>query len=379
MRKASPETRVLVVIGTRPEAIKLAPVIDALARHGAAVPRVCLTGQHRELLAQALADFDVPVHHNLALMSENQGVLDLCSRMLAALAPVIEAERPDWVVVQGDTVTAMAGAMAGAYQRRPVAHVEAGLRTGNLEQPWPEEMNRRLIGQLARLHFAPTPRARANLLAEGVADAAIDVTGNTVVDALLLACRHLDGDPAKGGEATRLVRKLDAARPVVLVTAHRRENLDAASLDRIATALHGLAAERGCQVVFPFHPNPAVEPLVRRLAAIHPDLHVVEPFRYLPFVQLLRRADVILTDSGGIQEEATVLGKPVVVMRDATERPELIEEGRGVLAGTRVAAILDAVAAMLSGGPAGTPSRAFGDGHAAARIAARLLDRAGMS
>ncbi|HRQ81995.1 MAG TPA: UDP-N-acetylglucosamine 2-epimerase (non-hydrolyzing) [Azospirillaceae bacterium] len=367
------KSRVLIVIGTRPEAIKLAPVADALSRCGLE-PRVCLSGQHRELLAQALEAFDLPIHHNLDLMRDDQDLPALTGRVVAETARVIDAERPDWVIVQGDTVTAMAAALAGFQCGVPVAHVEAGLRSGDLRHPWPEEMNRRLIGQLAALHFAPTEGARRHLLAEGVAPAAIHVTGNTVIDALAMARARLKQRPELGAGAPP---DLGAdGRAVVLVTVHRRENLGEI-LPRIGAALERLADRGDCELVFPAHPNPQVSALARRLAdRTAGGLRVVPPLSYLPFVALLDRADLILTDSGGIQEEASALGKPVLLLRERTERPEAVEAGNVRLVGADPDRIAAAAARLLDDpnerARASRRHDSFGDGRAAERIAGLL-------
>lgn len=373
--------KILVVIGTRPEAIKLAPVVGALTAQPGFTVRVCLTGQHRELLAQGLSDFRIATHHDLAVMTENQSVSEVTARVLTGMAEVLAAERPDWVMVQGDTTTAMATALAAFHHNVPVAHVEAGLRTGDPQSPWPEEMNRRLIGQLARLHFASTEGARANLLDEGVAADAIEMCGNTVIDALVMACRLLDeGTAAAAGAAGAVLERLDPARPAVLVTLHRRENLVPERLAAVEAALRRIVGDGHAQVVFPAHLNPHVSALGERLAAYHPDMMVISPLNYVPFVALMRRATLLLTDSGGIQEEAAFLGKPVLIMRERTERPEVIDGGTGLLVGTDCATIVDAVAGILGSAQQRrrmqTRLDAFGDGTAAQRIVARLaLDR----
>jgi UDP-N-acetylglucosamine 2-epimerase (non-hydrolysing) len=368
---------VLVVIGTRPEAIKLAPVVLALNQRPGVTVRVCLTGQHRELLMQGLQDFDVLVDYNLDLMQDRQTVNDVASRVIAAMPGVLDQERPDWVLVQGDTTTAMSAALAAFQHGVRVAHVEAGLRTGDITQPWPEEMNRRVIAQLARLHFAPTERARANLIREGIADTIIETCGNTVVDSLLLACRQLDRDISYSGPTAALLGRLDPARPLLLVTIHRRENLGSAALEQIEAALDRIAHDGTCQVVFPFHPNPSLADTARRLGQLHPDLFVVPPLNYVPFIALLRQARAVLTDSGGIQEEAAVLGTPVLIMREATERPEVLEGGTGRLVGTRTSVIVAAVQQIMSDpGHAermATKLSVFGNGTAAQRICDRLL------
>jgi len=360
--------RVLVVIGTRPEAIKLAPVIHALQSRPHVQVRVCLTGQHRELLQQGLADFAITPHHDLDLMEAGQSVNDLAARVMVAMGPVLQQQPLDWVVVQGDTSSAMAAALAAFHHGVPVAHVEAGLRTGDPRQPWPEEINRRLIAQLADLHLAPTDGARANLEREGVHPSRVVVSGNTVIDAVKLALAALDGNAKADGED-------EPATPMVLVTLHRRENLTPDSLAQVETALQTLARDHGCRVVFPYHPNPGLSSMVERLSAFHPRLRMVPPMTYVPFVRLMAQADAILTDSGGIQEEAAFLGKPVLIMRRLTERPEVLD-GNAILVGTDSRTILDAVARVLARPqdfhrPAGA-LQAFGDGGAAAIIADAL-------
>lgn len=368
--------KILVVIGTRPEAIKLAPVVGALTDHPGFTVRVCLTGQHRELLAQGLSDFRIASDYDLDVMTENQSVSDVTARVLTGMAGVLATEKPDWVMVQGDTTTAMATALAAFHHNVPVAHVEAGLRTGDPQCPWPEEMNRRLIGQLASLHFASTEGARANLLGEGVPAGSIHMCGNTVIDALVMACRLLDQAQAAPVAAQSVLERLRPGRPTVLVTLHRRENLVPERLAAVEAALRRIVVDGHAQVVFPFHLNPHVAALAERLDACHPDLLVVPPLNYVPFVALMRRATLILTDSGGIQEEAAFLGKPVLIMRERTERPEVVEGGTGMLVGTDCGAILDAVAGILGSldlrRRMETRLDAFGDGTAAGRIVASL-------
>ncbi len=370
-----PSPTILVVIGTRPEAIKLAPIVQALLRTPDVSVRVCLTGQHRELLAQGLAGFNLPVDANLDVMTDNQSGPEVTARILERLGQVIERWQPRLMLVQGDTTTAMAAALAGFQLRVPVGHVEAGLRSHDLEQPWPEEMNRRLIGQIARLHFAPTERARANLLAEGVPAAAIYVTGNSVIDALQDALAHLADTPALAAPVAPLLTA-DPRRLLALVTVHRRENLGP-RLAFIGRALERLAARGDCHFIFPAHPNPAILRLAAELRQVGENLTVIEPLEYFPFIALLQRSDLILTDSGGIQEEATALGKPVLVLRDRTERPELLDVGNGRLIGTETDRIVDAAAELI--GDAALRDRmarrsdSFGDGHAAERITQHIL------
>jgi UDP-N-acetylglucosamine 2-epimerase (non-hydrolysing) len=359
---------VLVVLGTRPETIKLAPVLAALEKSAALTPRLCVTGQHRSMLDQMLAVFALRPAHDLAVMQPGQDLAGLVARIVAGLAPVLAAERPAAVLVQGDTSTAFGAALAAFYAGVPVGHVEAGLRSGRSDLPFPEEMHRRLLTQLARWHYAPTARAAAALRSEGVADAAIAVTGNTVVDALqTIAARH-PGDPAGLGAA-------DGER-LVLVTGHRRESVGA-GLAALCEALLALADRfPDLRIVYPVHLNPAVhDPVHARLGA-HPRITLSPPLDYLAFLALLRRAHLVITDSGGVQEEAPSFGVPVLVTRVATERQEALDAGAARLVGTDRDAILAAATALLSDPAAHAGMRAtanpFGDGQAAGRIVAHL-------
>lgn len=365
--------RVLLIYGTRPEAIKLAPVIrqlQAAAKDGADLQGiVCATGQHRELLDEVHALFDVRPDFDLRLMQPDQALADLTARALVAVTEVIQRVRPDAVVVQGDTTSAMVGGLAAFYQKIPVAHVEAGLRTNDLYAPFPEEMNRRVVTRLARWHFAPTTVARANLLAEGVPDDSIEVTGNTSIDALRqVTAERLAPAPAELMPA--------AGQRLLLVTAHRRENFGD-GVESICAALRQLAERfSDVRIVYPVHPNPNVRGPAERLLGGHPRIHLCQPLPYGSFVPLLGAAWVVLTDSGGLQEEAPGLGKPVLVMRDVTERPEPIAAGTAMLVGTSTSRIVEAVA-RLHDEPAAYAAMAnarnpFGDGHAAERIVARL-------
>jgi UDP-N-acetylglucosamine 2-epimerase len=365
---------VLVVFGTRPEAIKLAPVVGALAASPHLTTRVCVTGQHRQMLDQMLALFDLHPDHDLAVMQPDQDLFDLTARTLTRLRPVLDAERPAAVVIQGDTTTAFAAALAAFYRRIPVAHVEAGLRTPERYDPFPEEMNRRLTTRLATWHYAPTPRAAAALAAEGIPAEHILMTGNTIVDALQGVVARLDREPPPAAvSAERL-----AGRRLLLVTGHRRENFGE-GLRNICLALREIAGRYpDVLVVYPVHLNPAVQRAVGAVLAGEPNIVLTPPLDYLPFTDLMRRAYLILTDSGGIQEEAPSLGVPVLVMRDTTERPEAIEAGTAHLIGTHTAAIVAAAARLLDDPAAHaemrTPHNPFGDGHAAARIAAHLVE-----
>ncbi|MEO8603833.1 MAG: UDP-N-acetylglucosamine 2-epimerase (non-hydrolyzing) [bacterium] len=361
---------VLVVLGTRPEAIKLAPVIAALAASPSLRPRLCVSGQHREMLDQTLAVFGLVPAHDLAIMQPAQDLGGITARVVSGLTAVLAAERPAALLVQGDTTTAFAAALAGFYAGVPVGHVEAGLRSGRVDQPFPEEMNRRLVSQLAAWHYAPTPRAAAALQREGVEAAHIHVTGNTVVDALAAVAAHAVALPA-----ALPPHALDGRR-LVLVTGHRRESFGA-GLAALCDALVALA-ERFADVliVYPVHLNPAVSGPVRARLAAHPRIALTAPLDYRDFVALLRRAYLIITDSGGVQEEAPSFGVPVLVTRDTTERREALEAGVARLVGTDRDAIVAAASALLTDPAAHAAMRAtsnpFGDGKAAARIVAHL-------
>jgi UDP-N-acetylglucosamine 2-epimerase (non-hydrolysing) len=361
---------VALVFGTRPEAVKLCPMVEALRGHGLAV-RVCVTGQHRDLLAPVLDVFGVAPDEDLALMRPDQSLADLTARAVPAIDAYLAAARPDAVLVQGDTTTAFAAALAAFYRRVPVGHVEAGLRTGRMDSPFPEEMNRVLISRLAAYHFAPTPGARRNLLAEGVALDRIFVTGNTGLDALRIAVEEIGRRPP---EIPGLPADLGDARPVVLVTGHRRESFGP-GLESICRAIDTLASRfPDAAFVYPVHPNPNVRGPVDRLLGGRRNVFLIEPLAYLPFVALMQRSRLVLTDSGGIQEEAPSLGKPVLVMRDTTERPEAVEAGTVRLVGADTDRIVDAATSLLLD-PAAYAAMAravnpYGDGHACGRIAA---------
>lgn len=372
---ASPK-RILTIFGTRPEAIKMAPVVKALKDRGGAVDaRVCVTAQHREMLDQVLSLFDIGPDWDLDLMAPGQDLTDLTSRVLPALRNVLEEWRPDMVVVQGDTTTAFAAALSAFYARLDIGHVEAGLRTGKRYSPWPEELNRRLAGALATHHFAPTERARNNLLAEGTPGDRIWVTGNTVIDALLQVADIARGDAAQ--ELAERFAFLDASRRLIVVTGHRRENFGR-GFENICRALRRIAERDDVEIVYPVHLNPNVQEPVRSILGGMTNVHLLEPLDYLPFVGLLDRAYLILTDSGGIQEEAPSLGKPVLVMRDTTERPEAVDAGTVLLVGTEEERMVSETLRLLederhyeSMARAHNP---YGDGRAAERIVKELLD-----
>ncbi|MFC3612566.1 non-hydrolyzing UDP-N-acetylglucosamine 2-epimerase [Lutimaribacter marinistellae] len=371
--------KTLVVFGTRPEAIKMAPVIHRLRETPGIDTRVCVTAQHRSMLDQVLDLFAITPDIDLDIMQPGQDLTDVTARILVAMRDVLTTERFDRLLVHGDTTTTMAAALAGFYAQVPVGHVEAGLRTGNLRAPWPEEMNRSVVGRLADLHFAPTETARCALLAENVDDATIHVTGNTVIDALLDVTARFDADPALDAQMQARFPFLDPDRRMVLVTGHRRENFGQGFAD-ICSAIARIARDSGAQVVYPVHLNPNVQDPVNRLLGEQPGIHLIEPQDYLPFVWLMRRAHLILTDSGGVQEEAPSLGIPVLVMRETTERPEAVEAGTVRLVGTDPAKIHAEAMRLLTDPQAhATMSRAlnpYGDGQAAQRIALALRPQA---
>jgi UDP-N-acetylglucosamine 2-epimerase (non-hydrolysing) len=367
--------RVLLTIGTRPEAIKMAPVVRALQQHPAGFDvRVCLTGQHRELLDQVIRVFDLPVHHDLNLMRPNQTIHDVTAGVLLGMRDVLATEQPGLVLVHGDTTTTFAAALAAYYARIPVGHVEAGLRTGRRYEPFPEEVNRQLADTLSTHLYAATEGARENLLREGRADADIHITGNTVIDALLeIAARpHTFSDPK--------LESLGNTRRLLLVTAHRRESFGP-PFASICEALRTLAdANDDVELVYPVHPNPNVREVVNHLLADHPRIHLIDPLEYVPFVHLLKKSFLVLTDSGGIQEEAPSLNKPVLVMRDVTERPEAVASGAAQLVGTEAGRIVAAAQRLLDDPAAyqaaASANNPFGDGHAAERIAAHIASLA---
>lgn len=372
----SEQLKVLSVFGTRPEAIKMAPVVQRLAATPNVTAQVCVTAQHREMLDQVLALFGIAPDFDLDVMRPGQTLNGITASVIQGLQPILADCRPDLVLVHGDTTTTLAASLAAYYERIPVGHVEAGLRTGDILSPWPEEINRKVAGAVAQLHFAPTARARANLLAENVRPASVHVTGNTVIDALHQVVARIDGDlEFQAGQAQAL--GLDPARRLILVTGHRRENFGP-GFDRICSALARLAARPDVQVVYPVHLNPNVKgPVEQRLGSLR-NVRLVPPQDYLPFVYLMRRADLILTDSGGVQEEAPSFGKPVLVMRDTTERPEAVEAGTVRMVGTdedRIVAcaneLLDDRAAYDAMSFAHNP---YGDGKAAGRIVAAIQE-----
>jgi len=363
--------KVLVVVGTRPEAIKMAPVIHALRQRPEHFEtEVCLTAQHRELLDQVVSAFDLPVHYDLDLMTHAQTLEAVSAAILQQLPAILALARPDLVLVHGDTTTSFAAALAAFYAQIPVGHVEAGLRTYQRYAPFPEEANRRLCDVLCTWHYAPTEGARANLLAEHIDDRSILVTGNTAVDALLFAAElpHPVEDP--------LLRQLGTERRLLLVTAHRRESFGE-PLAQMCRAIRDIVAHNpDLEVLYPVHPNPQVRAAVDGILQGQERIHCVAPLEYVPFVQMMRRAHLILTDSGGIQEEAPSLRKPVLVMREVTERPEAVAAGGVQLVGSAYDAIVGGIQRLLDDADCyrrmSTGNNPFGDGQAAQRIAQHL-------
>jgi UDP-N-acetylglucosamine 2-epimerase (non-hydrolysing) len=325
--------KLLIVFGTRPEAIKMAPLVKELKKSSTLEIKVCVTAQHRQMLDQVLELFEIKPDYDLDLMRSGQTLPQLTSSILMGMDGVLADCRPNWVLVHGDTSTTMATSLAAYYRQVGVAHVEAGLRTKNLYSPWPEEGNRQITGRLAGLHFAPTEEARCNLLNEGVSDVKIHVTGNTVIDALMGVSHRIDSDEEIRNSLSARFPFLDQKKRLVLVTGHRRENFGA-GFESVCHALKYIACEPGVQVVYPVHLNPQVQEPVRRILGDAANVHLIEPLDYLPFIYLMKCSYLILTDSGGIQEEAPSLGKPVLVMRDTTERPEAVAAGTVRLVGT---------------------------------------------
>lgn len=364
--------RVMVVFGTRPEAIKMAPVVEALKATPGIETIVAVTAQHRQMLDQVLDLFGIVPDEDLNVMQPGQTLAGLTSRILQGMYEVIARRKPDIVLVHGDTTTTFATSMAAFYNRTAIGHVEAGLRTGNLYSPWPEEANRKLTGILTALHFAPTERSRDNLLAEGVSAEHIHVTGNTVIDALLAVVEKIRSNPLLESELAARFPFLDPGKRLILVTGHRRENFGD-GFEQMCKALKAIAERGDTQVVYPVHLNPNVQEPVNRILGDQPAVHLIEPQDYLPFVYLMSRSHIIVTDSGGIQEEAPSLGKPVLVMRDTTERPEAVDAGTVRLVGTDSQKIVGAVNHLLDDATAyarmAQSHNPYGDGQASPRIA----------
>ena len=371
--------KILTIFGTRPEAIKMAPVIKALAAYPHCFDsRVCVTAQHRQMLDQVLELFAITPEYDLDIMQPGQGLASLTGTALHGVDRVLSSLQPDLVLVHGDTTTTMAASLAAYYHRIDVGHVEAGLRTGDIYSPWPEEINRRVAGLITRYHFAPTDKARDNLLAEGIAADRVMVTGNTVIDALLEVVGRLRQENGLRQQVAAQFSFLDPGKRLILVTGHRRENFGQ-GFEHICQALRQLVERYAdVEVVYPVHLNPQVREPVNRLLAGIPRVHLIPPLEYLPFVFLMDSAYLILTDSGGIQEEAPSLGKPVLVMRDTTERPEAVEAGTAHMVGTDAGRIVKE-ASLLLDVPAAYAAMAkminpYGDGQAARRIVGYLAE-----
>lgn len=369
--------KVLSVFGTRPEAIKMAPLINELADCDAIESKVCVTAQHRELLDQVLHIFDIKPDFDLDIMQPSQTLFDITANILLAIKPVLETFKPDLVLVHGDTSTTFATSLAAFYLKIPVGHVEAGLRTKNLYSPWPEEANRKLTGALTELHFAPTKTAQDNLIQEGVLAESVLVTGNTVIDALFNAQQKIQSTPSLFNNFNKLFSYLDPNKKLILVTGHRRESFGQ-GFENICQALADIATHfNDVQVVYPMHLNPNVREPVNRILAGLDNVHLIEPLEYLPFVHLMAKAHIILTDSGGIQEEAPSLNKPVLVMRDTTERPEAEQAGTVKLVGTNKRRITEEIKRLLldngSYQAMTQVQNPYGDGNASQRIVEHIV------
>lgn len=364
--------KILTVFGTRPEAIKMAPLVHALSNDERFWSQVCVTAQHRKMLDQVLELFEIKPDYDLNIMSSDQTLPEITSRILVELTPVLREFKPDVVLVHGDTATTFASSLAAYYEQIDVGHVEAGLRTGNIYSPWPEEASRKLTAVLARYHFAPTQKSKENLLAENYNVSNIYLTGNTVIDALLLAKEKLEKNSKLQTSLSEAFSYLEESKRLILVTSHRRENFGS-GFECICEALIDLAQSyKDIQIIYPVHLNPNVQEPVKRLLAGVDNIKLIQPQEYLPFVYLMKRANIILTDSGGIQEEATSLGKPVLVMRNTTERPEALAAGTVKLVGNKKKNIVTAVKKLLENQQAyikmkGADST-FGDGNSSKRI-----------
>jgi UDP-N-acetylglucosamine 2-epimerase (non-hydrolysing) len=363
--------KILTVFGTRPEAIKMAPLLDALKAAPDIESEVCVTAQHRQMLDQVLDLFQIVPEHDINIMKRGQDLTDITANILLGLRGILKNSSYDMLLVHGDTTTTMAASLSAFYEKIPVGHVEAGLRTGNIYSPWPEEMNRSIVGRITALHFAPTDRARQCLLNEAVPDSRIYVTGNTVIDALIQVADKIKSDPVLNQSFRDRFAFLDFNKRIICVTGHRRENFGD-GFERICNALKVISQSKNVQIVYPVHLNPAVQEPVHRILGDARNVHLIEPLDYLPFVYLMSKSHHIITDSGGVQEEAPSLGKPVLVMRDTTERPEAVESGTVKLVGTNIDRIvteslrlLDDRAAYEAMARAHNP---YGDGMACRRI-----------
>ena len=369
--------KVLSIFGTRPECIKMAPVIKKLKQEPRIESRVCVTAQHRYMLDQILDLSQIKPDVDLNIMMDNQGLTEVGVAILSGLKPVLEEYQPDLVLVQGDTSTTFFAALAAFYRQVPVGHVEAGLRTGDMSAPWPEEMNRRVASILAGLHFAPTEQSRDNLLREGIEPESILVTGNTVIDALLDAVKLIDNSPQLLSKFKEQFSFLEPYRRTIMVTGHRRESFGK-QFEDICYGLLEISRREDVQIVYPVHLNPNVQRPVKRILGDAQNVHLIGPLDYLPFVYLMRESFLILTDSGGVQEEAPSLDKPVLVMREKTERPEGVAAGTAKLVGTSTERIVEEISLLLDAQDEyekmARAQNPYGDGHASERIVKRIID-----
>jgi UDP-N-acetylglucosamine 2-epimerase (non-hydrolysing) len=373
--------KIMTIFGTRPEAIKMAPLVLALSDNPIIESRVCVTGQHREMLDQVLDLFGIRPDYDLNIMKSGQTLSEVTSRIVKKLQPILEGYRPDIILVHGDTSTTFCAALTAYYNQIDIGHVEAGLRTGDIYSPWPEEGNRKLVSCLANLNFAPTERSKANLLDEGVDSEMVYVTGNTVIDALLLMERKINTSKLLSSQLRNSFPMISDDRKIVLITGHRRENFGG-GFERICESIKRLAEKnKNVDFLYPVHLNPKVRDPVNKLLSNHQNIHLIEPQGYLEFVYLMMQSHIILTDSGGIQEEAPALGKPVLVMRDTTERPEAVSAGTVQLVGTEVEKIVNGVEALLTDSTLYEKmSRAhnpYGDGDSVKRIIEILVHYGG--
>ena len=369
--------KVLTIFGTRPEAIKMAPLVHELANDARFEAKCCVTAQHREMLDQVLQLFEIKPDYDLNLMKAGQSLNDVTARILLELKPVLQDFKPDVVLVHGDTATTFAASLAAYYEQIAVGHVEAGLRTGNIYSPWPEEANRKLTGILAKYHFTPTETSKNNLIKENTNPQDICITGNTVIDALLMIKNVIDSDVELNLQLAKQFPMLDDKKKLILVTGHRRESFGG-GFERICEALARVAKSNpDAQILYPVHLNPNVREPVNRILSNVDNVFLIEPQQYLPFIYLMNRSHIILTDSGGIQEEAPSLGKPVLVMRDTTERPEAVEAGTVKLVGTDVDKIVTSLEVLLHDRDAykamSFAHNPYGDGSACQRILEQLV------
>jgi UDP-N-acetylglucosamine 2-epimerase (non-hydrolysing) len=368
--------KALIVFGTRPEAIKMAPVINAFKSSNYIDLKVCITAQHREMLDQVLELFSIKPDFDLNLMKSNQDLTDITIGVLRGVREILKLWRPDWVLVHGDTTTTLAASIAAYYEKVAVGHVEAGLRTGNIYSPWPEEINRQLVSNIAGIHFAPTLTAKENLLRAGIKKELIFITGNTVIDALFNIKKKLESDSILAKEVNKLIPNININKKTILVTGHRRENFGN-GFENICMALNDIAARDDVEIIYPVHLNPNVQEPVHRNLKNSPNIHLIEPLDYLPFVYLMSKSHIILTDSGGIQEEAPSLGIPVLVLRDTTERPEALASGTVKLVGTSRQVIVKEVFKLLDNSveydAMAHSLNPYGDGLAANKILKHVL------